>query len=126
MDGMQDAPAVGLRASDQSQLIEGEHEGLLAQHMESPVEGHPAERCVGSRRRADIKEVKGFGGEQRLDLSVESGIWKMPPGLDETLLQGISGGNDLSLLASFPSRQMSIDRYIPQADDGASQHSIVG
>ena len=88
------------------------------------MQRHPGERCVGSRGRADIEEVEGLGGKQRLDLGVELGPWKTPSGLDEPRFEGISGGNDMGPLAPLPSWQMPIYRYISKTDDGAFQHIL--
>ena len=79
---------------------------------------------MGSRWRADIEEVEGFGGEQRLDLGVKPGPWKTPSVLDKPRLKGISSGNDPGPLTSFPSGQMSIHRHISQANNSASQHDL--
>jgi hypothetical protein len=77
MNGVEDAPTLGLSAPHQRQLLEGEHKRLLAQHMDPSAESQVGNGCVSPRRSADVKEIRALSRDERLHLGIESGPRKM-------------------------------------------------
>ena len=122
VDGVEHAPLGGGEAGERRELAGRAHERLLAEHVQTPLERRPDQRRVARRRRADVHEVEGGLGQERLGAGAPGGARHVR--LEEGALgrARVRHRDDLDVAPATPAGHVAVDGDVAEADDRAPQH----